>query len=169
MDGNGATAGPGVGPLPTGSLQKHVAHAQDARTRLISDLRSLLTEEQLVAARLAEQLAESRQRADRTRKALEQLSGEPTPMAKRVPRKSEKRTYRPKQANMEAVLALLQDAEQPLSTTQLEQGSGLSVETIHRALKYLRAEQKVRLVESGKRGSRGHGAVYAPMPEAPDA
>lgn len=157
MDTNGA--GPSVASQ---DLQAHLASAQDKTRRLTSDLRGLLAEEEMVVQELTREMEAARKRRDHLRRALDHLTGE-TRKFGRPPKNAEpQRDSRPRPATMHELLGILIKAEKPLTHTELTDRSSVSTETVTRALRYLREEEKVRV--AGKPGQRGQ--TYLAMPDA---
>lgn len=135
-------------------VEEHVARAAALRGRIEASLRELLAEQDAAIARL-EELKRER---DRTRRALAALVGEerkaPAPQAPRS-------QGPPSEENLAKIMAAF---DGPSTRTELEERSGLSGHTIMRGIKYLRAEERIRLVKPGKRGVEGAGDQFAPMP-----
>jgi CRP-like cAMP-binding protein len=145
-------------------LSDHLTAAVQTRESVADSVRQLLADEERRYQALKAQAEESRQRTEHLRKALEHLTAEtgrpakPAPKAKVAERPS---YYRPKQSSLDAVLTVLREAEGPLSTKAVAQASGISGETVTRALRALREDELIRM--SGGMGKRG--TTYAPMPD----
>lgn len=145
------------------------AHAAAVEERLEHErveLRELLAAEDGMREQLDELAAASRERSQRLTKALDALDGRwagrgggpkpPKPDADRP------RVYRPKAKYLDELLQLLRDSDEPLSHSVIGQRVSFSSETLTRAIRVLREEEKIRLAGTTSTG----GKLYALMPEA---
>jgi ATPase subunit of ABC transporter with duplicated ATPase domains len=104
-----------------------------------------------------------RDRQRRLQRALAAL-GEGEEPTRKPPVKSKRatNTWRPSAENIEATMAVLVAAEEPMSVTKIADHMHRSREVVRRALETLRAEGRVRI--AGASG-RGNAKLFAAMPE----
>jgi septal ring factor EnvC (AmiA/AmiB activator) len=134
----------------------------------IQSLTDYLEDQEAEELRLREMLADVENRCQRARKAIEILTDGPSPSVKasKAPAKkkaAKTKRYRPRQANVETVLAAFQDGEAH-TITEIIQSTPLSSATVRTAVAYLREEQMIRKTGRVQRG-RMKVDLYAPMPQ----
>lgn len=135
----------------------------------IQSLTDYLEDQEADELRLREMLADLENRCQRARKAIEILTDENVPPVKASnPKATAKKAakikrYRPRQANVEMVLAAFQDGEAH-TVAEIIKSTPLSSATVRTAIAYLREEQMIRKTGRVQRGT-AKVDLYAPMPQ----
>lgn len=148
----------GVGPAEDLGLAAHIETASAKRRDVLSTLRELHDTEQAIVEGLTRQVTEAKARRDGYKRAIDGLGGpKPKPAAK----PSSGRVYRPGDEYLTELLETLRGSEEPLTQAQIKERVSFSSETLSRALKTLRSEDRVRVASRDGVSNR-----YALMPDA---
>jgi hypothetical protein len=145
-------------------------HELDAMLELhLLGLRDVAARELAHVDALDAQLRDARERHKRVQRAIDALTGESKPLG-RPPSSTTRRSARSVNAsgthigrrNVERVLAVLLESEEPLAPPELGRRVELSGRSIHRALDVLRDDGRARIAGVNSAGSK----LYAAMPDA---
>lgn len=142
----------------------------DAPDRLpaITDALSVLLEQEeqaVVTAQAA--LDEAKARRVKIQRALDALEGTPKTTRPSRPKKKQQ-GWAVSEAKVELIRGLIVGRAEPVSTAELADESGVTKDTVRKALMTLRERDVIRL--SGTRPGRGGGTkLYLSMPESTDA
>lgn len=149
----------GASPAEDLGLAAHMETASARRRKVLDELRELHDAEQVIVEGLTRQVTEAKTRRDGYKRALDGLGG--VRPAARAAAKGSGRLYRPGDEYLNELLETLRDSTTALSQTQLKDRVSFSSETLSRALKTLRSEDKIRVASRS-----GTSNLYAAMPDA---
>lgn len=138
---------------------------------VVADLRVMLGDHQEELDKVQARAKQLRAERDHIQRALDLLTGDTSKYASGGKRpagrpakgtevQAVKRRYRPRQASLDQLVAVLRAADEPLAHGQLKELVDFSEETLTRALSTLRDEEVIRVA-----GAEGNRTLYALMPE----
>lgn len=140
----------------------------DAPDRLpaITDALSVLLEQEEQAVITAQAaLDEAKARRVKIQRALDALEGTPKTTRPSRPRKKQQGGWVVSEAKVELIQGLIMGRTEPVSTNELAAESGVTKDTVRKALLTLRDRDVIRM--AGTRPGRGGGTkLYLSMPES---
>jgi hypothetical protein len=133
----------------------------------LDGLRGLVAAEQQARADAEQYVAYSKARERKWQRAIDALSGEVKPIGrpKATPKPKPKVAQPVGQEAIARVETFLREQAQPVTRSQIVEGTGLNKEVTRRALDHLRTHERIRL--AGKQGSGPTASnLWAVMPNA---